>query len=49
LNKEQKVAIIAAMLPCLVFGGAFIQAYVSHQEHEAVFKVFLVDGMGTLR
>ena len=43
MNKEQKVAIIAAMLPCLVFGGAFIQVYVSHQEHEAVFKVFLVD------
>jgi len=45
MNKEQKVAIIAAMLPILVFGGSFIQVYMSHQEHEAVFKVFEANHM----
>ena len=43
MNKELKIGLIAALLPCLVFGNAFYQVYVSHQEHEATFKVFEVD------
>jgi len=43
LNKEQKVTIIAVMIPCIVMGYAFIQVYMSHVEHEATFKVFFVE------
>lgn len=40
MNKEQKVAVLAVMFPCLVFANAAFQVYLGNREHDVSFTVF---------
>ena len=40
MRKDLKIGLIAALLPCLVFGNAVYQVYLGNVEHTVEFKVF---------
>jgi len=40
VNKEQRIALVAVLFPCLVFANGAYQAYATNIEHNTQIKIF---------